>query len=137
VFDGQLAVAPGFLQSENYRKNCWLFFGFMSSVRARKKIIKNHCFIPRNDIGIFILIAKLFKTNVASSLFSVTLLTSPIDNFSASEHIMMLFFSTTVHSNDQQSYKNPSDWPLFQAKNFWKVSMEFPRPNFRKVLLHH
>jgi hypothetical protein len=81
VFDGQLAVAPGYLQSENFRKFAGSFFGFMSSARARKKIIKNHCFIPRNEIGIFILIAKSFKTTVDSNLFSAALVTSPIDNF--------------------------------------------------------
>jgi hypothetical protein len=58
------------------------FFGFMSPVRAREKTVKNHCFIPRNEIGILgILIAKLFKTTVDSNLFSVALVTSQTDNF--------------------------------------------------------
>jgi hypothetical protein len=82
VLDSQLAVLPqGTFKVKTSGKIVGSFFGFMSSARARKKIIKNHYFIPRSEIGIFILIAKLFKTTVDSNLFSVALVTSPIDNF--------------------------------------------------------
>jgi hypothetical protein len=37
---------------------------FMSSTRQTDKIIKNYCYVPRNWIRIFNLIAKLLKTIV-------------------------------------------------------------------------